>query len=135
MQVKPGFTIILYDNGQLRGRGTAFTRDDACLDDNNLLRRVSSLIIGKSARSSASTTTTASSASSAVLSQGLNCMSLYVERGICEARRWNAIRDRCKIDNIPQMSDGYLEKHVRAGNCTVEKWPELQSRVRDPMLR
>ena len=135
LQVKPGFTVILYDNGQLRGRGTAFTRDDACLDDNNLLRRVSSLIIGKSARSSASTTTTASSASSAVLSQGLNCMSLYVERGICEARRWNAIRDRCKIDNIPQMSDGYLEKHVRAGNCTVEKWPELQSRVRDPMLR
>ncbi len=137
LKVKSGYTVILYDNGQLRGRGSAFTRNDACLDDNNLLRRVSSLVIAKSSGSSGSTssTTTSSSASSAVLSQGLNCLALYVERGICEARRWDSISNRCKLDTIPNMSDGYLERHVKAGNCTLDKWPELAKRVRDPLLR
>ena len=104
LQVKSGYTVVLYDNGQLRGRGNAFTRNDACLDDNNLLRRVSSLVIAKTSGRTGSATTSSSSASSAVLSQGLNCLSLYVERGICEARRWDAISNRCKLDSIPNLS-------------------------------
>lgn len=147
LRVKPGFTMVLYDNGQHRGRGIPFTSDDDCLDDNNLLRRVSSLVIGQTPKRGGSSNTSNSTlgntggslssgtASSAAVVRGLNCVSLYVERNICEARRWDAISNRCKLDQIPNMSDGYLEGHVLAGNCTAANWPTLRERISNPSLR
>ncbi len=139
LRVKPGFTVVLYDNGQHRGRGVPFNADDNCLDDNNLLRRVSSLVIGKtperSNRNNNAGSLSSGASTSPALAQGINCVSLYVERNLCEARRWTAMANRCKLERIPNMSDGYLESQVLAGNCTSANWPTLRERIRNPSLR
>ncbi len=146
LKVQQGFTVVLYDNGQMRGRGVAFKADDPCLDDNGLYRKVSAVVIvpdrkpaGNSSTSTLSNTSSNSSATltggSAAVDAGLKCVGLYVERKICEARRWNDIVKRCNLDEVPQMVDGYLESHVREGNCTTQFWDELQRRVKNTALR
>lgn len=149
LKVQPGFTVVLYDNGQMRGRGVAFKADDSCLDDNGLYRKVSAVVIVpdrkpsvNSGSSSSNTLGNSSSNSSATLTggsaavdAGLKCVGLYVQRNICEARRWNDIRKRCNLDEIPQMVDGYLESHVKEGNCSTQFWDELQRRVKNTALR
>lgn len=155
LQVQPGFTVVLYDNGQMRGKGVAFTADDRCLDDNGLYRKVSAAIIVPSrnrqkpaeqnqsgALENNSSSTTISNSNSPSLAggveavqTGLKCVGLYVQRNICEARRWDDIRKRCNLDEIPSMVDGYLESHIKAGNCTSQYWSELQTRILNPSQR
>jgi len=138
LKVTPGHTVVLYDNGQMRGKGVAFKADDPCLDDDGLFRRVSAVVIvpdRKGGNSNRGQATSATQASRASLEAGLDCIGLYVERNICEARRWNDMRKRCNLDEVAGLSDGYLETHVRAGNCTTQYWQALRERVLDPSLR
>ncbi len=157
LRVQEGYTVVLYDNGQMRGKGVAFTADDNCLDDNGLRRKVSAAIIvpsrnrnrtprrqdeaavqgntGNSTTISNSNNSSSLTRGDAVVQAGLECVGLYVQRNICEARRWDDIRKRCNLDEIPSLVDGYLESHVKAGNCTSQYWPELQNRVLNPSQR
>ena len=139
LKVQPGHTVVLYDNGQLRGRGVAFTADDDCVKDDGLYRRVSALIIAPTRNRNANATANNSGSSQrnalVALDNGLKCVSLYVDRNVCTANRWNDIRKRCELDQVPSMSDGYLEQHVRAGNCTTRYWSDLQERIKKPSLR
>ena len=161
LKVQPGNTVVLYDNGQMRGQGVAFKADDPCLDDNGLYRKVSAVVIvpdrnaqagsrsgsGNSGTSNSSLSGnntlsnstnnagTSLAGGSAAVEAGLKCVGLYVQRNICESRRWNDMRKRCNLDEVPSLIDGYLENHVKAGNCTTQFWDELQRRVKNPTLR
>ena len=158
LKVQPGFTVVLYDNGQMRGRGVAFKADDSCLDNDGLYRKVSAVVIVPDRKPAANSSSNSSSSSSsntlgntlgnssgnstatlaggsAAVDAGLKCVGLYVQRNICEARRWNDMRKRCNLDEVPLMVDGYLEDHVREGNCTTQYWDELQRRVKNTALR
>ena len=137
LKVQPGHTVVLYDNGQLRGRGVAFTEDDDCVKDDGLYRRVSALIIAPTRRKNARSSANSSNQRDTLvaLDNGLKCVSLYVERNVCTANRWNDIRQRCELDKVSALSDGYLEQHVRAGNCTTRYWSDLQERIKKPSLR
>jgi len=137
LKVQPGHTVVLYDNGQLRGRGVSFTEDDDCVKDDGLYRRVSGLIIAPTRKRNANARSANSSQREALvaLDKGLKCVALYVDRNVCAANRWNDMRQRCELDKIPAMSDGYLEHHVRAGNCTTRYWSDLQERIKKPSLR
>lgn len=162
LKVQDGFTVVLYDNGQMRGQGIAFKADDNCLDDDGLYRKVSAAIIVpdrnrrpqradetsvQGNRGNTNTTglrdnnnSTISNNPSltggvAAVQAGLKCVGLYVQRNICESRRWDDMVKRCNLDEVPSMVDGYLESHVKAGNCTSQYWPELQSRILDPSQR
>lgn len=171
LKVQDGFTVVLYDNGQMRGRGIAFKADDNCLDDDGLFRKVSAAIIvpdrnqrpqradetsvqgnrgnsnntglrdnnnnSGSRNNNSSTIGNNSSLGGGVaaVQAGLKCVGLYVQRNICETRRWDDMVKRCNLDEVPSMVDGYLESHVKAGNCTSQYWPELQSRILNPSQR
>lgn len=136
LKVREGHTVVLYDNGQMRGRGVAFKADDACLDDDGLYRKVSAVVIVPDRRKKAGNSSGAATISnnSSTLQQsradveaGLQCIGLYVQRNICEGRRWNDMRKRCNLDEVAALSDGYLEGHVRAGNCTTQYWTLCKS--------
>ncbi len=139
LKVSPGYQVVLYDNGQLRGQGVVVEGNDGCLDDNGMYRKVSSLSIGKKPQTRPAATAASgrddSLRAAVALDASLECVALYVERDICDARRWPDIVKRCKLAEAPLMTDGYLQDHVERGNCTSRYWTQIVQRVREPSLR
>lgn len=135
LKVQEGYQVQLYDNGQLRGRPVVVNADDDCLDDNNMLNRVSSLVITQVRQPPRPSSDEQRAAMAAALEAGIDCVALYAERNICDARRWPDIVQRCNLEEVPAMTDGYLKGHVEAGNCIPRYWDDLSKRIRNPALR
>ncbi len=147
IKVAKGYQVTLYDGGKFNTDGVVITANDDCLDDNNLNEKVSSMVvepIGAGSNSPAKLSNSSSlsipakqqsNAGSQALVDGLTCMQDYVDKNICDAERWTIMNRRCGLKKSKELSDGYLEGHVKAGNCKTEYWNELVRRTVDPKLR
>ncbi|MFK7853644.1 MAG: hypothetical protein AB8B79_06000 [Granulosicoccus sp.] len=142
-KLEKGFQITLYDAGDFSGSGKLFKANDSCLDDDKLDGKVSSLIIEpikviKAPDRLTQLTRPAESSNDRELTsvnRALECVQQFVARDLCQSHRWANISQRCALDNIELMTDGYLRGHVDAGNCKTEYWNELSRRVANPRLR
>lgn len=150
IKLAKGYQATLYDNGAFKGKGVVVTADDDCLDDNNMNEKLSSIVIAPIGSSSSSSTSGSNSlgdsnfvaksnpsaqADSNALVDGLTCVQGYVEEDVCDEKRWTVMERRCGLAKVPELSDGYLQGHVNAGNCNKELWNELVRRTANPHLR
>jgi hypothetical protein len=147
IKVSSGYQVTLYEGGKFDTNGVVITANDDCLDDNNLNEKVSSMVVERIGASSNSDAKLSNSNSlsipakqqsndgSQALVDGLTCMQDYVDKNICDAERWTIMNRRCGLKNAKELSDGYLEGHVKAGNCKAEYWNELVRRTANPSLR
>jgi len=144
IKLAKGYQAVLYDGAGFNTKGVKVTADDACLDDNDMNEKMSSIII-KPIDSMASTDDLNSNfvvkskptqtAGNNDLIDGLTCVQGYVEKNLCDEARWTVMDRRCGLSKVTELSDGYLEGHVKAGNCNSELWNELVRRTANPALR
>jgi len=144
IKLAKGYKAVLYDSADFSGKGVTISADDDCLDDNNLNEMLSSIIITPVGASTTASSTSSSSNFTAQsnaqdnsnqLVEGLQCVEDFVEKGVCDESRWNVMERRCGLAKVPELSDGYLQGHVNAGNCNAELWNELVRRTANPHLR
>ena len=135
IQVPAGYAITIYENDFMRGGNLRVTESQPCLDNRNAGNVVSSVVIEFDGSAASAVPATLSATDQAQLDAGLSCVEEYVNRGMCSSDAWNLIDQFCQLDSVALMSDGYLEGHVKAGNCTSRNWPELVRRIQDTTLR
>jgi len=147
IKVAKGYQVTLYEGGKFDTDGVVITANDDCLDDNNLNEKVSSMVVERIGASSNSDAKLSNSSSlsipatqqstdgSQALVDSLTCMQDYVDKNICDAERWTIMNRRCGLKDSAELSDGYLEGHVKAGNCKAEYWNELVRRTVNVNLR
>lgn len=136
-----GYTATIFDGPNFNGKSVVINGDDDCLDNDDMNEKLSSMIIeANSARSGAGSAFVAqpnqsNSSKSDDLIASLTCVQEFVEKNVCNKSRWPVIQRRCNIASVDELSDGYLEGHVNAGNCNSELWDELVRRTANPHLR
>nr|MBX2885578.1 hypothetical protein [Granulosicoccus sp.] len=136
VKVPKGYRAVGYENDFSRGGRVTLDESNECLTSRRADNAISSVIVELSgAKPMESATTAMSVADRRRLTQGIACVSEYVEQKLCISNAWPIITKNCQLDNVPLMSDGYLEKHVKAGNCVAAKWDILSSRIADPATR
>jgi len=143
IKLSPGYRATLYEGANFDGKSVLVTGDDDCLDNDDLNEQVSSMIIENAAIRATtgvqdnfvSQPNQSSSSKSDDLVAGLTCVQQFVEKNACDERRWETMEARCQLLRVEELSDGYLEGHVAAGNCNTELWDELVRRTANPHLR
>jgi len=118
------------------------TGDDDCLDNDDMNEKLSSLVIESKASGTSGNfgdfvaqPNQSNSSQSDDLISGLTCVQEFVEKNVCDERRWATMERRCNLARVEELSDGYLQGHVEAGNCNAELWDELVRRTANPHLR
>lgn len=143
IKLSKGYQATIYDGSGFNGKSVVIKGDDECLDDNDMNEKMSSIVIepiGTAGGNASSGNFVAKSAPSNSndanpLIAGLTCVQDYVEKGLCDEKRWTVMDRRCGLSKVPELSDGYLQGHVKAGNCNAELWNELVRRTANPQLR
>lgn len=144
IKLSPGFRATLYEGANFNGKSVVVTGDDDCLDNDDLNEKMSSIVIENSAIKAISKAqggdfvsqpNQSSTSKSDDLVAGLTCVQQFVEKNACDERRWETMEARCQLARVEELSDGYLEGHVAAGNCNAELWDELVRRTANPHLR
>jgi len=136
VKIPRGYKVTGYQNNFFRGASVDLSEDEACLTRRRADNEISSLVVeSASAKPIAATQPALSAEERQFLSTGLACVNEFVQQNLCINQAWPLIVKNCKLDRIPLMTDGYLERHVEAGNCVAEKWPELSRRTANPEQR
>ena len=132
--VPPTLKITVFENDDFKGGSLELEEDVSCLSTRRADDAISSLVI-----EAVEARTLGKKPMSAVekrrLQAGFDCVTPYVQKNLCNKASWPVIKDFCQLDEVPLMTDGYLESHVKAGNCTTRNWPELQKRMANSALR
>lgn len=142
IKLTPGYRATVYTGPLFNAKSVVLTADDDCLDNDDMNEQISSIVIESVAKRSAGNTdlfvaqpNQSNSSQSDDLIAGLTCVQQFVEKKVCDSRRWSAMESRCQLARVEALSDGYLKGHVEAGNCTAELWDELVRRTANPHLR
>lgn len=136
VKVPRGYRTVGYENDFSRGGRVTLDESVECLSTRRADNAISSLIVELSGvKPMESDKTSMSVADRRRLTQGIACVSDYVEQQLCISNAWPIIVKNCELDKVPLMTDGYLEQHVKAGNCVSAKWNTLSSRIADPLTR
>lgn len=142
IKVNEGYRATIYDGAKFDAKSLVLSGDDDCLDNDDMNEKLSSMVIestasriaGKAGAFVAQPNQSNSSKSDDLIA-GLTCVQEFVEKNVCDERRWATIERRCNLGSVDELSDGYLEGHVTAGNCNAELWDELVRRTANPHLR
>jgi len=133
IKLNEGYKASVFDGPQFNVKSLILTGDDDCLDNNDMNEKLSSIIIESTTADNTDTfggfvaqPNQSSSSQSDDLVAGLTCVQEFVEKNVCDSRRWSSIERRCNLDRVDELSDGYLEGHVNAGNCNAELWEKYR---------
>ncbi len=141
LKVLNGYKVTVFEDANFQGKKAEFIRKDTCLDDEGLDDAVSSLIVEKLEATKNDpfkelvVPTVQQQAQVSQMDNALGCIKEYVNNGVCDSIRWPGMVQRCNLEDITLMTDGYLKGHIDAGNCRTELWDELARRVANPRLR
>ncbi len=135
IQVPAGYAITIFENDFMRGGKLRLIENESCLDNRNAGNVVSSVLVEYDNSVAPSLPAAMTAAEQAQLDTALVCVKEYVDRNMCSSDAWNLISQFCQLEQTALMNDGYLEGHVKAGNCTSRNWPELTRRIQDTSLR
>lgn len=141
IKLAKGYTATVFDGSSFNGNSVVLNGDDDCLDNDDMNEKMSSLIIEKTSSEAGGASAfvaqpnQSNTSKSDDLIASLTCVQSFVEKNVCNEERWPTIERRCNIANVDELSDGYLEGHVNAGNCNSELWDELVRRTANPHLR
>lgn len=142
IKVAEGYTATIYDGANFDSKSLVLTSDDDCLDNDGMNESLSSMVIENTATKSAGNISDfvaqpnqSNKSASDDLIAGLTCVEEFVEKNACDEKRWATMERRCSLDRVEELGDGYLEGHVKAGNCKSELWDELVRRTANPHLR
>lgn len=132
--VPPTLRVTVYENDNYGGGSLVLEEDVSCLSTRRADDAISSLVI-ESVDARTPEQKPMSSMEKRRLQEGFDCVTPYVQKNLCNKDSWGVVTDFCSLNEVPLMSDGYLESHVKAGNCTIKNWPELQKRIANAALR
>jgi|GEM_PF-1231920 len=142
IKLTPGYRATIFDGPDFDSKSLVLSGDDDCLDNDDMNEKLSSMVIESNAARAAGKAgdfvaqpNQANSSTSDDLIAGLTCVQEFVEKDVCDERRWSTIERRCNLARVDELSDGYLQGHVKAGNCNAELWDELVRRTANPHLR
>lgn len=142
IKIAPGYRATIFDGAQFNSDKVVITGDDDCLDNDDMNEKMSSIIIESitsqrtnSASGFVAQPNQSNSSKSDDLIAGLTCVQEFVQKDACDERRWPTMERRCNLAGVEELGDGYLEGHVKAGNCNTELWDELVRRTANPHLR
>jgi len=134
VKVPEGFRAVGFEHDFFRGGTVDIQIDTPCLSTRRADNAISSIKI-EAVKLDKPANATLNARERRELQSGLDCVGRYVDRKMCSVDAWDVITDFCALNNVPLMSDGYLEGHVKRGNCTTRNWEELTKRISDPALR
>lgn len=142
IKLTQGYSATIYEGAKYSGKSLVLTGDDDCLDNDDMNEMLSSMIVVSETAKSAGNIggfvaqpNQSDKSSSDDLIAGLTCMQEFVDKNACDDSRWATMERRCNLARVEELSDGYLEGHVKAGNCNTELWDELVRRTANPHLR
>ncbi len=142
IKLTAGFRATIFDGPAYDGKSLVLTSDDDCLDNDEMNEKLSSILIESTARRNAggigdfvAQPNQSNTSKSDDLIAGLTCVQDFVEKNVCDEKRWSTMERRCNLARVEELSDGYLQGHVNAGNCNAELWDELVRRTANPHLR
>jgi len=136
VKVPKGYRVIGYENDFYRGGRVTLDENQDCLTRRRADNALSSLIVeAAGAMPLNKPASTLSLADRRRLDAGITCVDEYVQQELCTSNAWKIITKNCQLNKIPLMSDGYLEGHVKGGNCIASKWDELSRRIAEPDAR
>ena len=137
IRIPKGVRVTAFEHDFFRGGNIELDKSIRCLSERSADNAISSLIIeGEGASDNpADAAPQMSRAERQRLSAGLTCVGEFVESNLCIADAWSLMSRNCGLAEIPLLSDGYFESHVKAGNCVSSKWQELARRVVNPEAR
>lgn len=142
IKINKGYGATIFDGPNFDSKSLVLSGDDDCLDNDDMNEKLSSMILESSAKRVAGKVgdfvaqpNQSNNTKSDDLIAGLTCVQEFVKKNVCDERRWSTIERRCNLSRVDELSDGYLQGHVNAGNCTAELWDELVRRTANPHLR
>jgi len=142
IKLTEGYKVTIYDGPKYAGQSLVLTGDDDCLDNDDMNEKLSSMIVESATARSTGTTggfvaqpNQSNKSASDDLIAGLTCVQEFVEKNACDDARWKTMERRCNLARVEELGDGYLESHVKSGNCNSELWDELVRRTANPHLR
>lgn len=142
IKLSPGYRAVVYAGPSFNAKSLVLTADDDCLDNDDMNEQLSSIVIESVAKRGAASSDSfvaqpnqSNSSKSDDLLAGLTCVQEFVDSNACDERRWRTMESRCQLKRVEELSDGYLQGHVKAGNCNAELWDELVRRTANPHLR
>lgn len=136
VKVPKGYRALGYENDFSRGGRVTLDESNECLTSRRADNAISSVIVEMAgAQPIEAPQTTLSLLEQQRLTNGIACVGEYVKQQLCITNAWPIMIKNCQLNKIPLMTDGYLEQHIKAGNCVAAKWDILSSRIADPSAR